>query len=43
MKPLEASTASHTLFLTLGGSLGSEITGKQLLEQQLEREGIFPS
>lgn len=41
--PCQASTATQTLLLTLGGSLGSEITGKQLLEQQLEREGIFSS
>lgn len=39
VKPLEASTATQTLLLTLGGLLGSEIAGEQLLE----REGIFPS
>lgn len=42
-KPWKPPLPPRPCFWCLEGSLGSEITGKQLSEEQLEREGIFPS
>lgn len=42
-KPWKPPLLPRPCFWRLEGSVGSEITGKQLLEEQLEREGIFPS
>lgn len=44
VKPLEAFTLTQMiLLLTLGGSLGSEMTQKQVLEEQSVKEESFPS